>query len=292
MLLDSPKARIKRHEYKTRLVLDFLAVEKWSSVEVVASLLPGENGARLKYARNAHAFLSHLRQRGLVRRVEPRTGKLAGRVLWAITPEGLDEVEDNDGIEFDASMIGKAGDHRLAMQRLHIAAKRAGWTWQRGNEAGTKDKPMPDAFTTDPHGRVYAIEVERTIKRADDYRLVLYQRVVAVFGDSFKDPTFGHVVPIKPTANWHQCRYIVESEKDRAKLTARFDSIDRLWVSKKGCDDSNQRRVFTPERRAFFSIRTFDDAFDDTLDDASRHVDRPAIVKPLLVNNSISAVID
>jgi hypothetical protein len=63
-LLDSPKARAKRHEYKTRLVLDFLAIEKWSTTEMLASLLPGENGARLKHPRTAHKFLSRMAEYG------------------------------------------------------------------------------------------------------------------------------------------------------------------------------------------------------------------------------------
>lgn len=59
------------------------------------------------------------------------------------------------------------------------------------------------------------------------------------------------MVEIKSTDNWHQCRYLVESERDRLKLTARFDSIDRLWLSEKG-RKSKQKLLAALKREVTF----------------------------------------
>lgn len=171
-LIRNPAESKKRMTEKHDKVLRFLREEVYTSADVMGLLLG------LKSRQGIHATLTRMERLQLVKReMVPVLG--GHTTLWGITGHGqalaaLDDEPILPGV-FASGRISARLDHRLDLQRLRLAAERAGWTeWkyldrEKLKPSIAKQKHRPDVHARDPHGRLVAIERERTIKTQKRY---------------------------------------------------------------------------------------------------------------------------
>lgn len=162
---------------KRQDLLNFLSHEIFTSSEI-AGVIMG-----LKSRQAAHKSLSQFEREGLVRREAILLPDFTKRTVWGITSHGLGWAVDPTAAKlagcrvFEPSRVG-AGvlRHTLDVQKIRIAAERAGWSaWQAGDRISkwAKNAKRPDAIARDCFGRLTAIEVERTFKSLKRYQVIL-----------------------------------------------------------------------------------------------------------------------
>ena len=163
-----------RQNAKRGLVLRFLREELWSTASVLGEVI----GIRARQA--VHRSLQQLENAGLLRR---HTYTIFGHPLtiWGITAHGQacafdPATEEPVSAYFEPSRVsGLTIAHAVALQKLRVAAERAGWKdWKNGDRLGAvRDGKRPDAIAVSPEGIRTAIECERTMKTTKRYEVIL-----------------------------------------------------------------------------------------------------------------------
>lgn len=161
--------RLVRAQDKRKALLSFLASgEVWTVVDVAAQVM---NVSR----RRSLDALSAMERDALI---ASETISVASRAttLYGITPHGLAVADAFDTPHFEKGRTNPSWiEHRVAGQRMRLAAEAAGWTnWLperalRVKAAAEGWKKIPDAVGTNPAGEVVAIEIERHCKTPKRY---------------------------------------------------------------------------------------------------------------------------
>lgn len=161
--------RMARAKDKRTALLSFLACgEVWTVVDVAAQVM----GVSRRRALDALAAMErdHL--------ITSEVLSVASRptTLFGITAHGSAVADAFDSPAFEKGRTNPSWvEHRVAGQRLRLAAEAAGWRdWlpERALRARTAIegwKKIPDAVATSPAGDVTAIEVERHCKTPKRY---------------------------------------------------------------------------------------------------------------------------
>lgn len=174
--------RMARAVAKRQMLLDFLASETWTTIEIVKRLLRCEHGT-------AHRTLQAAVRDKLIR-AEP-----VGRyTLYGITGAGLAETDLFTMPEYEFGHVREhLIEHTLATQHARVEAEAMGWSkwtparrlFSRGDEGEQRKTlrksgvKLPDAIVTRPDGRLVAIEIERTPKSRRRYGGVIANHIVA-----------------------------------------------------------------------------------------------------------------
>lgn len=163
--------RMNRAQDKRSALLSFLASgEVWTVIDVAARVM----GVSRRRALDALAATErdHL--------ITSETLSVGSRAttLYGITAHGCAVADAFDCPAFEKGRTNPSWvEHRVAGQRLRLAAAAAGWTnWlpERALRAKTAQdqegwKKVPDAIATNPAGDVVGIEVERHCKTPKRY---------------------------------------------------------------------------------------------------------------------------
>lgn len=161
--------RMARAKDKRTALLSFLASgEVWTVIDVAAQVM---NVSR----RRALDALAAMERDHLI---ASETLSVASRptTLFGITAHGSAVADAFDCPAFEKGRTNPSWvEHRVAGQRLRLAAEAAGWTgWLpertlRGKAALESWRKIPDAVATSPSGYVTAIELERHCKTPKRY---------------------------------------------------------------------------------------------------------------------------
>ncbi len=161
--------RMTRAQDKRSALLSFLASgEVWTTPEIAAQVV----GCSRRRALDALAAM----ERDAL--IASDTVSVAGRqtTLYGITPHGCAAADAFDTPHFEKGRTNPSWvEHRVAGQRMRLAAEAAGWTnWLperalRVRAAAEGWKKIPDAVGTNPAGEVVAIEIERHCKTPKRY---------------------------------------------------------------------------------------------------------------------------
>lgn len=161
--------RMARAADKRTALLDFLASgEVWTVVDVAADVIGTSR-------RRALDTLAAMERDALIASDPIQVG---GRqtTLYGITPHGCAVADRFDCPHFEKSRTNPSWvEHRVAGQRMRLAAEAAGWkNWLperalRVRAAAEGWKKIPDAVGTNPAGEVVAVEVENHCKTPKRY---------------------------------------------------------------------------------------------------------------------------
>jgi hypothetical protein len=177
-----PAAQREARQYEKRTaVLRFLRDELWSTSSILGMVM------RVQARQAVHRSLQQLEHAELLRR---HTYNVLGRsmTIWGISAHGQacafdPATEEPISAYFEPSRVSELTlAHALDVQRLRVAAERAGWTqWRNGDRLGVvKDGKRPDALATSTHGVLTAIECERTLKTTKRYEVILAHYLQAI----------------------------------------------------------------------------------------------------------------
>lgn len=177
--------RLARKSDKRRRLLGFLRTETWTTPSI-ASMVMG-----ISDRRTTKGTLDSMAGDGLVVRDKLRLPLGLTLHIVGITTNGQAEAASLTGKPFVARAYetGRIGltviDHTLDLQRLRIAAARAGWKgWaylDRIPLEERKDKRhRADALATHPSGQRAAIEAERTMKTKKRYQVIVGDHLSAI----------------------------------------------------------------------------------------------------------------
>lgn len=161
--------RMARAQDKRSALLSFLASgEVWTTAEIAAQVMG------VSRRRALDALMAMARDALIASEALPLAGRLL--TLYGITPHGCAVADAFDCPHFEKSRTNPSWvEHRVAGQRLRLAAEAAGWRdWLperalRVRAAQEGWKKIPDAVATSPTGEVVAIEVERHCKTPKRY---------------------------------------------------------------------------------------------------------------------------
>lgn len=161
--------RVARAQDKRSALLSFLASgEVWTVIDVAAQVM---NVSR----RRALDALAAMERDHLITSETLSVGARA-TTLYGITPHGCAVADAFDCPAFERGRTNPSWvEHRVAGQRLRLAAEAAGWTgWLPERALRVKAalegwKKIPDAVATSPASEVVAIEVERHCKTPKRY---------------------------------------------------------------------------------------------------------------------------
>lgn len=203
------EARWRRATEKRESLLWFLATgEKWTTVEHAALLFGRTESA----ARNTiDALVEEGALKAMPLRLPPRHGRPGSRrKAYGITRVGL-ELIDADGVPFDGN-LGKPW-HHLHLQRAHLYALEAGWTWICESRLMTRENgrlahsgKVPDALAiTDTRLR---LAKELDLSRETDEGTLAAVR--------------GHAINIFERDIYDGVVYLTVTETLRRSLTARL----------------------------------------------------------------------
>lgn len=173
MLISNKSLRDARANQKRNKLLQFLADEIWSTVEILRLVVDVADAAPVRRS------LLSMEKQGLVRQYEigMKQGGPSVR-LWGITTHGLLMAGEGELIlrnSCDSSKISfSAIPHQIALQKARIAAEKAGWlNWIRGERLRNQIVKRPDALVKNSSGYTVAVEVELTAKTSKRYQQVL-----------------------------------------------------------------------------------------------------------------------
>lgn len=161
--------RMARAQDKRSALLSFLASgEVWTVIDVASKVMGVSR-------RRALDGLAAMERDHLITSETLSVGARA-TTLYGITAHGCAVADAFDCPVFEKGRTNPSWvEHRVAGQRLRLAAEAAGWTgWLperalRGKAALEGWKKIPDAVATSPVGNVTAIEVERYCKTPKRY---------------------------------------------------------------------------------------------------------------------------
>lgn len=165
--------RMARAQDKRSAMLSFLSSgEVWTVIDVASQVM----GVSRRRALDA---LAAMEREHLITSETLSVGARA-TTLYGITPHGCAVADAFDCPAFEKGRANPSWvEHRVAGQRLRLAAEAAGWTnWQpertlRARAAQEGWKKIPDAVAMSPAGDVVAIEVERHCKTPKRYTELL-----------------------------------------------------------------------------------------------------------------------
>lgn len=237
-LITNKAAQRERIAAKRKKVLDWLAVEGFSTVAMLAKVLEVQHNAAYKTCKAMEA-------EGLV---APDAVQWLGHTvnLVTLTAHGA-MMHAEPGQDFDYHQRGKVAAstvaHAMDIQTARLAAIRAGWTdWQsdhRNQIKASKDDrwlKVPDALAKTPEGELIAIEIERTSKTTKRY-----QDIIGAYLQLISKGMFSRVVYVSPTPGL------------AARLQALFARLDSFTaVNKQG---QLERFPLTDSRRSYFSFQ-------------------------------------
>lgn len=236
-LMNSFEGRQQRIAEKQRIILEFLLQEVWTTAQLISELLGYSSPAAAYRTLNAM-----VRERLLL----AHTLKLEfGRpvTLWGLTSYGLAMAQGKDdrgGVPFQPSRISMMQlNHRLDIQRLHVAAIRSGWQgWTDGNRLPFgKGEKKPDAVAVTPSGRSVAVEVERTVKSDRRY----YDIVV-------------NYITIRQKFGWDGICYFCPTEAIRERVESRIKGIRHISVHGRQATQEQVQRLL-----GLFEVRLYSD---------------------------------
>ncbi len=181
-LIPSHAERLAARKKKARRLLAFLSSEIWTTVQVAGDVM------RLSSRSAVWQTLKSFEKEGWIvfDEIDP-----PGRRLVGITADGQAWVAGLIGkpIETRVYQRGRVGlatiEHRIQLQRLRIAAARAGWkNWVYPDRLPVNQKNSgrhrPDALVTTNDGTRVAIELERTLKTLKRYRVICSAHLDAI----------------------------------------------------------------------------------------------------------------
>ena len=182
--------RQARAQDKRSAILSFLASgEVWTVVDVAAEVIGASR-------RRALDTLAAMERDALI---ASDTVSVAGRqvTLYGITPHGCATADMFDCPHFEKARTNPSWvEHRVAGQRMRLAAEAAGWTnWLpervlRVRAAAGGWKKIPDAVGTNPAGEVVAIEIERHCKTPKRYAELWLAYIQDMKADRFRRVAF------------------------------------------------------------------------------------------------------
>ncbi len=234
---DGPAEPLLDQDPETRL-LRFLFEETWTHIDIIKDLLADVEEAEWT------EMLSALADGNSIRSHELKIGSSSTGEYWGITRKGINEYQVMSGISaerpaFVKRMLNpKSILHRLDLQRLRLAAERAGWCqWQMPRPARLmeKDHIYPDATVLRPDNVRVAIEAERSIKRKGDY------------GKIFA----GHL-GARRLGRWDMVYYLSPDQR-----TAKW--LEKMYREIKEVDFEGSVVAISDEHRAVFRFFTYDD---------------------------------
>jgi len=217
--------RTARAQAKAEILLKFLGSgEVYTTADIASSLLQIDRS-------RAAACLKSLEQAGALKseahEVRARVTKLFG-----ITPHGLALAGCFDNPHFELGRTNPSWiTHRLATQRMRIAAEAAGWTDWTPERAilnqGLKLKKVPDAAATDPAGRRVAVEIERHCKTPKRYSEIIVAYLLEIKAGRYQEvhyvcPTGTEKLIEKSFSRIESVKFNGEVVKLEAKHRARF----------------------------------------------------------------------
>lgn len=236
-LITNKAVQRQRIAEKRQKALDWLAVEGFTTVAMLAKVLGVQHNAAYKTAKA-------METEGLV---SSDSVQWMGHTvsLITLTAHGA-MMHAEPGADFDYHQKGKVAAstvaHAMDVQEARLAAVNAGWTqWEsdhRNQINASKDTrwlKVPDALATTPEGERVAIEIERTSKT-----LKRYQDIVGVYLQLIQKGFFSRVIYISPT------------EGMAARMGALFARMDSFTaVDEKG---RIERYPFTESQHRYFSF--------------------------------------
>lgn len=234
---DGPSESLFDQEPEKRL-LRFLFEETWTHIDIIRGLLGDVAEA------DCAKMVSALADGKSIRSHELKIGTSSTGEYWGIARKGIEEYQVVSGISADRpvfikSMLNpKSILHRLDLQRLRLAAERAGWSqWHVPRPSGIlkKDRIYPDATMLRPDGVRVAIEAERSIKRKGDYPKILA----------------GHL-GARRVGRWDLVYYLSPDKTTARRLERTFAEIDEVVFEGSGV-------AIGDEHRAVFRFHTYDD---------------------------------
>ena len=237
-LITNKAAQRERIAEKRKKVLDWLAVEGFSTVAMLAKVLDVQHNAAYKTCKAMEAD-------GLV---APDSIQWMGHTvnLVTLTAHGA-MMHAEPGEDYDYHQRGKVAAstvaHAMDIQTARLAALRAGWTdWQsdhRNQIKASKDDrwlKVPDALATTPEGELVAIEIERTSKTTKRY-----QDIIGAYLQLIHKGIFFFFLYVSPTPGL------------AARLQALFARLDSFTaVNQHG---QIERIPLTDSRRSYFSFQ-------------------------------------
>lgn len=178
--------RLMRKADKRRRLLGFLRTETWTT-PAIAGMVMG-----IADRRTIKGTLDSMAADGLIARDKLRLP--LGLILHVVgvTMNGQAEAASLTGKPFVARAYetGRIGltviDHTLDLQRLRIAAARAGWKgWTYLDRIPLEERKdnkrhRADALATHPSGQRVAIEAERTMKTKKRYLIIVGDHLSAI----------------------------------------------------------------------------------------------------------------
>ncbi len=240
MLIASYAERMQRQQAKARRLLAFLRTELWTVPAVAAEVM--QLGSRSAVAETLAGFV----KAGWIVQDEIDTPP-GRRRLIGITASGQAHIAALLGREpamraYERGRVGLATiEHRIQLQRLRIAAARAGWTgWlypDRQPVSKRRGGHRPDALATAPAGVRVALELERTIKTAKRYRAIAGAHLDAI-----------------ARGEYSRAIYICPDAARAAAVQKVFQSLGRALVG-------GREIVLTEEHLSKFSFTTHDQLF-------------------------------
>lgn len=236
-LITNKAAQRERIAQKRKAVLDWLSVEGFTTVAMLAKVLEVQHNAAYKTAKSMEVD-------GLVGadEIQWMGHKLT---LVTLTTHGA-MMHAEPGQDFDYHQKGKVAAstvaHAMDIQAARLAATRAGWTaWEsdhRNQIKASKDDrwlKVPDALAVTPDGERVAIEIERTSKTSKRY-----QDIIGAYLQLIQKGMFSRVIYVSPT------------EGLAARLQAHFARLDTFTaVNARG---QIERFPFTESQHKFFSF--------------------------------------
>ena len=237
-LITNKAAQRERIAEKRKKVLDWLAVEGFATVAMLAKVLDVQHNAAYKTCKAMEAD-------GLV---APDSIQWMGHTvnLVTLTAHGA-MMHAEPGEDYDYHQRGKVAAstvaHAMDIQTARLAALRAGWTdWQsdhRNQIKASKDDrwlKVPDALATTPEGELVAIEIERTSKTTKRY-----QDIIGAYLQLIHKGIFFFFLYVSPTPGL------------AARLQALFARLDSFTaVNQHG---QIERIPLTDSRRSYFSFQ-------------------------------------
>ncbi|RLJ64594.1 MobC family replication-relaxation protein [Sulfurisoma sediminicola] len=188
-LIHDKQEREQRQAAKRRALLRWLRVEIFTRPGIAGDVMG------ITSARAVRKTVAAMARDGLVVTYTLALGSGVKLALIGITAHGQGMAFDpaiDDGPEskyFEPSRVPVSVlAHALDLQRLRLAAERAGWHgWRYGDREAKwqKGQSRPDAIVTTAAGEIVGVECERTIKTLKRYEVVIADRLQAIKAGKF-----------------------------------------------------------------------------------------------------------
>ena len=223
-------------------VLRFLFEETWTHRDIIGDLFSGIS------TEEVNQYLDDLESKRFARREQYSFGYSSSEEIWGITTHGVRQVqESSDGLEpmphFIKRMVNPTSmSHQLDIQRLRVVAESNGWrNWQRNPTSELKRSGIkyPDAVVVRPDGLRVAIEVERSVKKKEEYAQILVSHL-----ESYKQRL------------WDKVYYLSPNIKTKERLQSIFNQMKEVTYF-------GQVVRLNDDYRMLFQFCTYDDNWSE-----------------------------